>query len=204
MRRLLLAVLATSVLSLAAKADDKKDQPDPKNLPVTAKLVAKQGAYALDLGGKSAEDFRKAVEEGAKAGKVPAPVAVDLVLELKNTSDKDVQVWISGDPTLLNLELKGQGAVSVTVRRAFTREFRLPKPVKIEAGKTFEMPIKQLSFGMRNMEKQAFWTEAGEHTLAATFRTAVSPAPEGSKNVRDGFGEVLLKTEPIKIKVEAK
>ena len=46
-----------------------------------------------------------------------------------------------------------------------------------------------------------YWTEPGEYKLSATFRTAIKPAPKGTKE-ENGFGRVELKSEPVKITVE--
>jgi hypothetical protein len=54
------------------------------------------------------------------------------------------------------------------------------------------------------MEKFAYWTEPGEYTLAASLKSAVSPAPPGSTRADEGFGVVTLRSPPIKLKVEAK
>src|SRR5438105_389804 len=90
--------------------------------PVTATLVAKESTYRLDLGGMTADAYTKSIEDAVKAGKTPpAPPAVDLALELKNTSDKEVKVWISGDAVQLNLDLKGPGALSVKPSVFFTQ-----------------------------------------------------------------------------------
>jgi hypothetical protein len=188
----------------AGRADDKKEDPKPNELPVKATLVAKTTTYKLDLAGMSAEEYKKTLQEGEKSGKAPAPPVVELTLELKNTSDKDVQVWISGDPVVLNLDLKGTGAVSLKPRVAFTTIFIGPEPVTIAAGKTHEIPITSLKYGFRNAEKMAYWTEPGEHTLTASLKTAISPVPAGVKETKGDFGFVQLMAEPIKIKVEAK
>src|SRR5262249_37815639 len=140
----------------------------------------------------------------AAGGKLPDSPKVDLVLELKNTGDKDITVWVGGDATRLNLDLQGKGAISVTARRAFTSDFRMPKPGKLEAGKTTEIPIAGLSYGFRGAEKQAWWTEPGEYTLTATYSTALSPAPKDAKDAGEGFGKVTLTTAPVKLKVEGK
>jgi hypothetical protein len=196
---------ALLVFPLAARADDaKKEEPKAADLPITAKLVAKKATYTLDLDGKSAEDFQKEVKAGEKTGKLPKPPEVDLALELTNTTDKEVQLWISGDPVQVALELKGTGAVSVAPLRASTREFRVPKAMTLAPGKTHTIPITSLTYGFRGNSNQAYWTEAGEYTLTAKFNTAISPAPKDSKEAEGGFGRVTLKTEPIKLKVEAK
>ncbi len=127
-----------------------------------------------------------------------------MTLELKNTSDKDVQVWISGDPIVMTLDLKGPGAVAIKPHIAFSAIYHAPKAVTIAAGKTQEIPIKSLKYGFRNIEKMAYWTEPGEYTLSASLKTGISPIPTGVKETKGDFGLVTLTAEPVKIKVEAK
>jgi hypothetical protein len=200
MIRFLLAGLALAGFAAGAWADEKPKAPD---LPVTATIVAKTATYKLDLGGKTADDFKKELKDAEKSGKLPAPPAVEMTLELKNTSKEDVQVWVGGDPFVISLELKGTGAVNVKPQLAFTTDFRGPKPIKIEAGKTHSIPLTSLKYGFRGASEMAYWTEPGEYTLSASIKTGISPAPKDTK-AQDGFGVVTLTTEPIKIKVEAK
>jgi hypothetical protein len=203
MKQLILAGLALLGLASGAWADDKKEEPKAAG-PVTATLVAKTATYKLDLGGKKADEYKEALKKGEEEGKVPPPPAVEMTLELKNTSDKDVEVWVSGDPVVMTLELKGPGAVSVKPRVFFPSIFIAAKPVKIEAGKTHSIPVTSLQYGFRNASMMAYWTEPGDYTLTASLKTGVSPAPKDSKETKDGFGVVTLTTEPIKIKVEGK
>jgi len=129
---------------------------------------------------------------------------VDLVLEIKNTSDKPVTVWISGDPVVVELTLKGKGAVNVMPELAFTQEFRFPKPVEIAPGKTHAIPVKTLVSGFRGASKYSYWSEAGEYELVAKFKTGMSPAPKDAKDGGDGFGNVSVTSAPLKIVVEEK
>jgi hypothetical protein len=192
--------MALLLLPALVRADET-----PKDLPVTLTLVAKKTTYPLDLGGKTADDFKKALKAGeADLKSLPPLPQVDLVLELKNTSKKDVQVWISGSPVLTGFELKGPGAVTVTPRQAFPRLYIEPKAVGLAPGKTYEIKVPALSYGNFGRQHRAYWTEPGDYTLGATLATAISPAPEGTKTERMGFGRVTLKAEPIKLKVEAK
>src|SRR5204862_5862972 len=92
MKRILLAGLVLFAGAAVARAEDKK--PD---LPVTATLTAKTTSYKLDLGGKSADEFKQMLKDAEKSGTVPEPPKVELTLELKNNTDKDVQVWVGGD-----------------------------------------------------------------------------------------------------------
>jgi hypothetical protein len=188
-------------------AEEKKDKPkaEPDTTPLELSVTGKTTKYTLDLGGQTAEEFRKAVDAAAKAGRrPPAAPAVDLAVEIKNTSDKPVQVWISGDPVVLTLTLKGKGAVNVAPPLAFTEEFRSPRAVEIAAGKSHTIPVKALVSGYRGAAHWAYWTEPGEYELTATMKTGVNPAPKGAREGMDGFGVVTLTSVPLRIVVEAK
>jgi hypothetical protein len=204
MRCFLPTVLTVLLLTVSVHADETKDKDKPARLPVSAKLIANKATYTLDLGGMTAEQFRAALKDAETTGRYPKPPTVDLTLELTNTSDKEVQIWSSGDPVQLRLELKGEGAVSVKPRRAFTREFRVPRAVTLAPGKTHKIDIKSLQFGFRGVAEQAYWTEAGTYSLTAHLQTGIAPPPPGSKETSEGFARVTITSEPIKIKVEAK
>jgi hypothetical protein len=198
-----LALLLSPMASLAADDKEKdKDKPksDPAGSPVQAILTAKKTTYKLDLGGKSADQFKKAVKEAE--GKYPPAPTIEMVLELKNTSDKDVEVWIAGDETKIMLELKGKGAINAELKGiAFTADIRPPKPTTIQAGKRHKIEIKSLSYGFRGASNRSYWTEAGDYTLTAHFVTATSPAVKGAKKAEGDFGFVTLTSAPLKIKV---
>ena len=103
--RTLLTTLAVLLAPAALQADDKKDE-KPADLPVKAKLVAKTTTYKVDLGGKTADEYRAALKEGVTTGKLPPAPAVEMTLELTNTTDKDVQIWSSGDPVSVTVSLE--------------------------------------------------------------------------------------------------
>jgi hypothetical protein len=199
--RVALTLSLVLTLPLAARTQEKKE-PAQGDLPVKAKLVAKTTTFKLDLGGMSAEDFKKALKEGEKSGNLPQPPKVEMTLEITNTSDKEIKIWAKGDPVTLGLELKGPGAVTVLPRRPFTQEFRIPTPMTLAPGKTLVLPIDSLTFGFRGVALLAYWTDPGEYALGATFSTAIHPAPKGSQDAGDGFGRVIIKAEPITLKVE--
>jgi hypothetical protein len=207
MVRAILPVALVALLCGPAAADENKFEPnvDPVAPPLELTITGK-AKYALDLGGATADDFTKAVRAAEKAGQRPsAAPAVDLTIEIKNTSDKPVTVWISGDPVVLSLTLKGKGAVNATPNLAFTEEFRSPRGVEIAAGKTHTIPVKALQSGYRGAARWAYWTEAGDYELTATLTTAMCPAPKGAKPATDeGFGQIKLTSAPFKITVGAK
>jgi hypothetical protein len=215
------AVALTASAAPVPKPEDKPKEEtpktDPPGVPLEAKLVAKKDTYTLDLGGKTPEQYRD------DAKKAPPVVNVDLVLELKNTSDKPITIWIvddyrkeeaqaGGDYVTLTLDLKGKGAVSAVTAQRFTAPATPPpRTLKIDAGKTWSLPVTTLNFGTHGVAayetRRACWTEPGEYTLAVTFKTAVSPKPEGAKKAKwanfDG-GIVTVTAPPVKLKVVEK
>jgi hypothetical protein len=198
-----LAGLGGAGAALAAPDNPKKEE--NKDQPVKATLVAKKAKYKLDLGGKTSEEFQKELKEAVKAGRgVPAAPTVDLALELKNTTDKEITIRIGGTPTILNLKLEGKGAESVVATRIFPRIYILPKPVTLAPGKATTIPIKSLQYGIRGVQYRAYLTKVGEYTLTATYNTAIKPAPKDARDAGQGFGFITLTSKPIKIKVEAK
>jgi len=204
MKRLLTAATLLALALPLAGADDKPaDEAKPADLPLKAKLVVKTDSYKLDLGGKSADEFRTALKDAEKAGKAPEAPAVDLVLEITNTGKEDVKFWVEGDANEVQLELKGPNAVSIMPRRAFTADFRMPKVMTLAPEKTYSIPIKSLQYGFRGVAKSSYWTEPGEYTITASYKTAISPAPKGSKEAEKGFGNAVINSDPVKVKVEA-
>lgn len=163
------------------------------------KVIAKKDSYVLDRGGKSAAEYRKMLDEaGANkkgfGGNYPRPPAVDLALEIKNAGKEAVMIYVGGDSNLWTFDLKGPATFQVRPLLAFTQEFRIPKGVALEPGKSYEIPIKQLADGHRGASRYLYWLDAGEYTLGATYQLS---GAEGGKGP-------MLKAEPIKLKVEEK
>jgi hypothetical protein len=115
-----------------------------------------------------------------------------------------VSVWVTGDPVVLTLNLKGKGALNVAPNLAWTEEFRIPKAVEIAVGKTHTISVKALVSGYRGGAVWSYWTEPGDYELTATMKTGANPSPKGAKEGMDGFGMVTLTSAPLKIVVEAK
>jgi hypothetical protein len=189
------------------RADEKpadKPKAEPEGTPLELSITGKTTTYTLDTGGLAADDYRKKAENEAKRGKPLAVPMIDLSVEIKNISDKAVQIWTSGDPVVLTLTLKGKGALNLDAAVAFTREFRLPKSAEVPAGKSFIIPFKSLTSGFRGRSHVSYWTEPGDYELVAALKTGVSPAPKGAKEGMNGFGLVTLTSAPFKVMVEAK
>jgi len=195
MRQTLAALLAVAFCT-AGRADEGKKDPSKSNLPLRLKLINKGESY------KAPEGLKKQLDDAKTSKRYPPALAVNLVLEITNTSTKDVQFWFKGDPVTVGLDLKGPGAVSAAPPVAVTANFVIPQAMTLAAGKTYKIPVTRLQYGFRGISQFAYWTEPGEYTLTASYNTAIKPAPEGTKAEPDGFAPVNLKSEPVKIKVE--
>jgi RNA polymerase sigma factor (sigma-70 family) len=186
-----------------AKAEEK-GKTDPPGVPLEAKLVAKKDTYALDLGGKTEEEFRDQIK---KRPHPPAP-EVDLVLELRNTGDKEISFLAGGsNPDIpLLFKLVGPGAVNIDLPAMLNAQpSRRPETIRLAPGKTHSLPIKNVVSPNRNRAGGiAYWTKPGEYTLTATYQTAVSPAPKdaAARPGYEGFGNVTVTSAPVKLKVE--
>jgi hypothetical protein len=193
-------------LAFPVAAAEKPAKEADKSLPIEAVLVAKKSTYTLDLGDKTAKEYRRKIEADAARDAFPNPPVVDLVLELRNTSDKEVKVQVGGTLNTLMLKLSGPGALEFALRNRITPKFVIaPRTVMLAPGKSVTaMTIKTLSYGYRGIGNRAYWTAPGEYTLKASYQTAISPPPQGTKADPKGFAPVTVTGAPVKIKVETK
>lgn len=202
-----IALVLSLALACAAnlRAEEKKPMGSVKPAGAPLELtVSGEAKYTLDLGGKTPAEYAKSIEDAkAKGGRMPAPPKVDLKLTVKNTSDQDIQIHKGGDSVVLELELKGKGALSVAPNLAFTQEFRLPVAAELKAGKSIEFTLTALSGGFRGASKFAYWTAPGDYELVVSWKTAVNPAPKGSE-ANEGFGAVVVTAAPFKMTVTEK
>jgi hypothetical protein len=199
--------LAALALPLIVMADDTKEKSktEPKDAPLQAILKANKATYKVDLAGKSAEEVGKQIKDADQPEHYPPAPEVDLTLELKNTGDKEILIWIGGDTTRLGLDLKGKNAINAEIKgQAVTQELRQPQAIRLGPGKGHKIEIKKLSYGHRGASHRSFWLEPGDYTLTARYLTGLSPAPKGSEDLGDGFGRVTVTSAAVKLKVESK
>lgn len=168
--------------------------------PLEVRLVASKNTYEVNLGDQTPKQFRNFLEftDGPK----PKPPAIDVVLEIKNTSARPIQFWHVGDPVYIDLKLAGPDAVSIPSGLAFTANFQLPQGMKLAPGKTHTFKIPSLASGRRGLSQFTYWLTPGDYKLSATLHTGLLPAPKGVK-LQYGFGPVDLTTEPVTLKVVA-
>jgi RNA polymerase sigma factor (sigma-70 family) len=197
------------------KDKDKKAETastDPAGVTLEVKLTGAKESYKLDLGGMSAEEFKKMMDDLAKpprrpGTRYPASPTVDLKLELTNTGKEEIKVQIRGNENKLTGELKGPTVVyAPIVPQNFLPIRRPPEVVTIAPGKSITITeIPTLAILKPGTGSQAYWTTAGEYTLTVDYNLGVSPSPEKAKDLGNGFGEVKVHSAPITLKVvEAK
>jgi len=203
--------LLPSVVPCAEPKDAPKNEPkdaptgpstDPKGVPLELKIIDQSpAAYDIHYYGDPLRVFRQKIVQREKEGRLIRPFSVDMVLEIKNTGGAPLEIWVSGDATLLTLDLKGNEAMTAKEKGPPAKDVVPPTVVKLAPGKAYQFPLTELRYGPRNQETNAYVTNPGIHELTATFITAVSPAPKNAKKIlKNGFGEVILKSVPLKFR----
>lgn len=192
----LLLIMSLATSALAQGRVPKRPKIDAEKSVLEAKLIAKEDTYTI-AAGQQGKDFAEKLK-APNAKDLPEPPKVDIVLELKNPTDKPITIMAGSDSGALDLKLEGPGAVTVEGRKIFTREFRIGKAVEIAPGKTYELPITALKFGFRGVAQHAYWTEPGDYKLLAVLRW---PDPAGA----DKGGRQILEVaaEPVTLHVNA-
>jgi hypothetical protein len=171
-----------------------------KDGPVELKLIAKKDRYAWDGGGLTPAEFRKQLDKLAEdqknkkggLGPLPSAPAVDLLLQITNTSKDDVTVHVGGTANVWTFELKGPGVVTLVNTAPMPAIIILPRAVTLKPRESFDVPVKKLMDGRRGASRLLYWTEPGEYTLSATYQLTDAK----------GTATQLLKSETVKITVE--
>src|SRR5262249_23293862 len=83
-------------LKVVLKGKENQQQKQPAG-PLELRLNLGKDTCTLDRGGLTAAEYLKKIKKTNKDGVFPPP-AVDLTVEVRNTSNKEVQIWTGGDP----------------------------------------------------------------------------------------------------------
>jgi hypothetical protein len=172
----------------------------PPGVSLEAELVVKQGTYTLDLEGNAPTEVSDRIHFGDEDYvEFPDPPELDLLLKLRNTGKKPVTLrrasW--AQPWLY---LVGAGAINHPwVLKPVAGPFGgppEPKPLTLGPGQSHAIPIDSLHCAFN-----AFWLLPGEYAVAGYYVAAVKPAPKGSTDAGDGFGDAVVRIAPVKVKV---
>ncbi|MST94385.1 MAG: hypothetical protein EXS33_03790 [Pedosphaera sp.] len=165
-------------------------EPAANTNSLKAEIIVNRDTYELDLATSGDEFFKQATDKKRPA-RLPAPPKVDLVLRISNPGAADRTLTMGGDESRVVLRLDGPGTLNLSPGLATTMEFRMGQPVVVKAGAHYDLPIKSLATGHRNIGQYSYWTKAGELSLKATF--TCGDGQDGSR--------VTLKTKLVKLKV---
>jgi hypothetical protein len=123
------------------------------------------------------------VARGVKKG---AP-EVKLDLELRNTTDRPMCVWVAGPQTELRLDVSGPGARSAPVKE---RSEAKAQSVPLRPGESFPIRVTGLT------DDRHAWslTEPGEYTVTAEFTTRAEVTGLGTRRI-------TARSEPVTIPV---
>ena len=136
--------------------------------PVTARLIAKQKTYPLPAEYQTKE-FRSRIRSETDIEKLPPVPAVNLVLVIKNVSDKPVTIWPGGSIDEATVTVTGDGLVRPDNLQGGggSSSGTTPQPV-IQPGKAFRVRIRSLNL-LENFIDNAYWTRPGEYQISASY-----------------------------------
>jgi hypothetical protein len=163
-----------------------------KSTPMAFKAEDPARIYSLDLANKTAAQFRQAIETGKQP--VPEPPQVNLSLELRNATDRELKIQVGGEGSELKLDLVGPGVV--TAPGDFQADFLRPRTITLKPGQSHHLDIRRLVYGSRGNTWAAYWTEPGDYTLKLRYKVAVS------QNREARF--VRLQSPPVHVQVQLK
>jgi hypothetical protein len=186
-------------VAAVARADKGKAGRAPSDPPLEAKLVSRKDAYTLDLGGKTPEEFARLV---GSDGTPPCP-KVDLVLALRNTSDKTVTLDPDG---WFDCYLIGDGAMNwpeLPYQTVLIPGAPEPPKFTLAPGESHTVSLKSLDHREGGYGWRSYWLLPGEYTLHASYNVRIKPAPDGRYTGQDGWGYVAFRPAPLPVKVVA-
>jgi RNA polymerase sigma factor (sigma-70 family) len=179
---------------------------DPPGTPLELRLRAVKDTYPLNLGGRTADQFRRQLRAAARGDREHLePPAVELTVELVNTGTKDLEVWIGGDIVQAHLDLAGPDAVTCTLDTVSDSDVRPPRAIPLQAGQSHRLKLTSLVHGCRGRAFGSYWLATGKYTLTARLSTGVSPVPTGAQlaELDKRFGHVEVTSNPLQLTVVA-
>jgi hypothetical protein len=181
--------------------DKKKDDraKDPNNQP-------NAGGFKIQAqGGQIQVQGRIQVQGGIQIGppqvqimvlggpQRPLPPEVDMELELRNTSGREMTLVVGHGRSQLALSLDGPGAATVNGGLPGTYEGR--REIKLAPDQVHKIPVKRLQHGAGG-QAGSYWTEPGDYTLSATYKLTVKADSDSQKD-----RQIEVTSPPVKIKV---
>ena len=192
-------VTASDAPPAEPKPDPNGPSTDPKDLPLELAIINETEEYDLDTLGDPSEKYRKRIREAELSGERLPASRVEMQLQITNKGTSAIQIMVEGNAVELSLELTGNEVMSA--RAKSPPQGSVPtRIVTIAPGKSYRMPLTDLACGKMNQEVYWYLTDFGHHFLTAKLKTAVLPAPRGTKIVEKGFGQITLKSARLEFR----
>ena len=195
-RRPVLVLCLALLLSAPAGCAPRKvvQVPTAEVAPLRLTLHARTAVYALDLGGQAPHEYRAALVAQAHEfgilgpgfspdGKASKPTPqVDLALEIRNTSPRDVEFEVGGGdlltlhvfgPDLFRIERPGDAMPNPG------REPPRPKRIKLAPGESYFESVTRLETAHPLRVCRWYWTQPGEYTVVAMWQLPGPGRPDG-------------------------
>jgi hypothetical protein len=122
---------------------------------------------------KRIPDLEATLEIGKRIYAVDQADGLELTFVLTNTSKREPREFRSVDSSLcqLDLKLEGPGAQSDQIVKTEESTRVLPgKVIRLEPGKSYNIPVTNLKYGDEYSLHQWTWTKPGKYTLTAAYK----------------------------------
>jgi WD40 repeat protein len=179
---------------LAGPGRSGRNRSSPGNVSLTTELTANKRKYALDVGRYEAWRLRTQ----GKLNDPGTPPDVDLKLRVRNTGDKPITIREPEEAA--TLYLVGDGAMNYPrTLDEHTAESspREERRFTLGAGESRSVQLTSLkSFTLRS-----YWILPGQYMVHAVYCVAIYPCPDGADDAGEGFGYVIVRSEPVSVRV---
>ncbi len=168
MTRAAAALLMLSLSGLLAqKPGDPSPEPPPPE-PISLTIVGKR-EVTVDRGGRTWDDFKKAVLGGAPPASAPA---CSLSLKITNNTKETVRVRVTGTAPALTLTLDGKAGAHSWTSAAGAGKMGVTYE-ELKPGASHTIPLATLTGFQSRTHTHLVPLGEGEYTLKAAYRTYI-------------------------------
>lgn len=186
----------TQVWAIDRLAADSSKKAKPKPSPVTleATLTSRQPTYSLDHDGNSPAEFARLIRKGS----LPATPNIDVVMTLKNTGDKKLDL----DPKIgISSYLTGKAAMNHPTspyQTAFGGRNPKPKYISLAPGESHAVTITSL---VSDLDRNSYWVLPGEYYLHVQASVEVNSEAKEGGDEPDRVVYARIQAPPVRIDV---
>jgi hypothetical protein len=128
--------------------------------------------FQLQADGQSSKTFRSKLIEAASKGQHAEPPEVDLMLEIRNSTNHPIRLRFDDPRAELRFALSGPGVLRIDAP-INTDPFAGLRILDIASGSSRALPIRRLIGGSRSQPVYWYWTEPGNYRLRPVLRVPI-------------------------------